>query len=31
MFNLSENYNDFVQILNKLAREKEENYGLGTL
>lgn len=31
IFNFEENYNDFVQILNRLGREKEENYALGCL
>jgi brefeldin A-inhibited guanine nucleotide-exchange protein len=31
IFTLEDNYNDFVQILGRLAREKEENYALGCL
>lgn len=31
VFNLEENYNDIVQILGKLTREKQEAYGLGCL
>ena len=31
VFSLEENYNDVVQILGKLTREKEEHYGLGCL
>ena len=31
IFNLDENYTDFVQILSRLAREKEDSYALGCL
>lgn len=31
IFSLEENYNDFLQILGKLAREKEDTYATGCL